>query len=73
MRAPSSLIVGEIFGEGSEAADGVECGAGDSERGTEAEVKAAVEEARGEDAGSEVGGDAESFHLRAEGPMVMPR
>ena len=61
------VVVGEIFGEGNEAADGIECGAGDGEGGTEAEVEAAVEESRGEDAGGEVGGDAESFHLRAEG------
>ena len=58
------VIVGEIFGEGNEAADGVECGAGDGEGGTEAEAEAAVEEARGEDAGGEVGGDAEGFQAR---------
>jgi hypothetical protein len=73
MRAPSSIVVGEIFGEGHEAADGVECGAGDGEGGAEAEVEAAVEEARGEDAGGEVGGDAEGFHFEPRVWWVIPR
>src|SRR6202034_907301 len=63
------VVVGEIVGEGSEAADGIQSGAGDGQRGSEAEVKAAFDETRGEHARREVGGDAERFEFRSDGLM----
>ena len=55
------VVVGELVGEGCEAADGGECGFGGRERGAEAEAEAAFECAGDECAGDEVGGDAEGF------------
>ena len=64
------VVVGEIVDQRREAADAVQCLARDGEGGAEAEVDAAFDAARGEDAGDEVGGDAESFHARADGRLL---
>ncbi len=64
------VIVGEVIGEGQEAADRVQRGAADGERGAEAKVQATLQPARGEHGGGKVGGDAEGFELRAEGGAI---
>src|SRR6478752_3391354 len=64
------VVVGEVIDQRGEAVDMAQRIAGDGERGAEAEVDAALDAARGEDAGEKIGGDAEGFHARAEGGLL---
>ena len=61
------VVVGEGFEERGEAADGGEGVGAHGERGAEAEVEAVLEQAGGEDAGEELGRDAEGFKAGPEG------
>src|ERR1700747_1275307 len=63
------VVVGEGVDQGGEAADAVQRLTGDGERRAEAEVDAAFEAARGENAGEEISRDAKGFHAGAGGRL----
>src|ERR1700679_2526453 len=61
------VVVGEVVDEGQEAADFVEGFAADRERGSEAVVQVPLNHFGEQNAGLEVGGDAEGLKARWEG------